>query len=100
MARKERLTNEKLNKLFDSPFSLVNYVIKQAKNKIAKGDVRSSNVAIEALNFLDLYGIQSEYAEKDDRERNLSVAGERRKEQGVGISRRKDPSLYNWSDVK
>ena len=100
MARKERLTNEKLNKLFDSPFSLVNYVIKQAKNKIAKGDVRSSYVAIEALNFLDLYGIQSEYAEKDDRERNLSAAGERRKEQGVGISRRKDPTLYNWSDVK
>ncbi|MBQ8498446.1 hypothetical protein [Chlamydia sp.] len=98
MARKDRLTNEKLNKLFDSPFSLVNYVIKQAKNKIAKGDVRSSNVAIEALNFLDLYGVQSEYVEREDRDK--PVSGERRKDQGLGASRRKDPSLYNWSDVK
>ncbi|AAF39165.1 hypothetical protein C6H88_01560 [Chlamydia muridarum str. Nigg] len=100
MARKERLTNEKLNKLFDSPFSLVNYVIKQTKNRIARGDVRSSNVAIEALNFLDLYGIQSECLERDDREQYASGAGEKRKEQSSGNSRRKDPSLYNWSDVK
>lgn len=98
MNNKERLTNEKLNKLFDSPFSLVNYAIKQAKIKMAKGDVRTSNVAIEALELLDREGVQ-------DLSEDLSALScasrhvEKKKEATVS-RKRKDLSSYSWSDVK
>lgn len=46
------LTNEHLNKEFDSPFNLVNFAIKQARNKIARGDLYGSNLVTEVL--LDL----------------------------------------------
>lgn len=46
------LTNEHLNKKFDSPFNLVNFAIKQARNKIARGDLYGSNLVTEVL--LDL----------------------------------------------
>lgn len=99
MSTKDRLTNEKLNKFFESPFSLVNYAIKQAKHKIARGDVRSANAAIEVLILLERDGIQEDISEE-----NLEVAptsGHERKREGrstPGI--RKDPSAYTWSDVK
>ncbi|AAD18274.1 hypothetical protein CpB0122 [Chlamydia pneumoniae TW-183] len=97
MIKKDRFTNEKLNKLFDSPFSLVNYAIKQAKIKIAKGDVRSSNVAIETLVLLDREGIQPEFTEEIVVTASPTV--ERKRSEHTN-SRKKDPSAYTWSDVK
>ncbi|EPP35081.1 hypothetical protein CP10139811_0254 [Chlamydia ibidis] len=99
MTNKDRLTNEKLNLLFESPFSLVNYAIKQAKNKIAKGDVRSSNVAIEALNILEREGIQPDVSEETF-QTTVTTHGEKRREGSSVSGRRKDPSAYTWSDVK
>ncbi|SPN73287.1 hypothetical protein C10C_0101 [Chlamydia serpentis] len=97
MNKKDRFTNEKLNKLFDSPFSLVNYAIKQAKIKIAKGDVRSSNVAIETLLLLDRDGIQPDFIEETTI--TVSPPVERKRSEHTN-SRKKDPSAYTWSDVK
>lgn len=92
MTKKDRLTNERLNKLFESPFSLVNYAIRQARVKIAKGDVRSSNVAIEALNVLDQEGLQPELIEEEP----FSVE----KKDHNASERKKNLSSYTWSDVK
>ncbi|SYX09118.1 hypothetical protein C834K_0670 [Chlamydia poikilotherma] len=98
MSNKDRLTNEKLNQLFESPFSLVNYAIKQAKIRITKGDVRSSNAAIEALVLLERDGVQADFTEEDV-ENTTAPITERRRE-GTTSGRRKDPSAYSWSDVK
>ncbi|AFS21472.1 hypothetical protein [Chlamydia psittaci] len=98
MTNKDRLTNEKLNQLFDSPFNLVNYVIKQAKIRIAKGDVRSSNAAIEALVLLEKEGVQADYIEEDTE--HVSTPTTEKKREGGTSGRRKDPSAYTWSDVK
>ena len=97
MTNKNRLTNEKLNLLFESPFSLVNYAIKQAKNKIAKGDVRSSNVAIETLALLDREGIQEDLIEEVVI--SAPIASMEKVRAGTP-SRKKDLSAYTWSDVK
>ncbi|WP_201457020.1 hypothetical protein [Chlamydia sp. 17-3921] len=97
MTNKNRLTNEKLNLLFESPFSLVNYAIQQAKNKIAKGDVRSSNVVIEILSLLDREGIQEDLMEEITCVAP-PVSSERSRDSYH--SRKKDPSAYTWSDVK
>lgn len=99
MIIKERLTNEKLNKMFDSPFSLVIYAIKQAKIKMARGDVRTSNVAIEALDLLDREGIQEQPSEEALAEMASARLSEKKKE-GAPSRKRKDPLLYSWSDVK
>lgn len=96
MTKKNRLTNEKLNKLFESPFNLVNYAIKQAKIKIAKKDVRSSNVAIEALNALYHDGVRPEFADKG----TSIVPPSEKKRDSVSHEKRKDMSNYVWSDVK
>ncbi|WP_348662802.1 hypothetical protein [Chlamydia vaughanii] len=98
MTNKDRLTNEKLNKLFESPFSLVNYAIKQAKHRIARGDVRSSNAAIEALVLLERDGVQSDFSEEVIE--SASAPTNERKREGSSSGRRKDPSAYTWSDVK
>lgn len=50
---KNHLTNENLNKKFDSPFNLVNYAIKLARARIAKGESYSSNVALDILDELE-----------------------------------------------
>lgn len=98
MNNKERLTNEKLNKLFDSPFSLVNYAIKQAKIKMAKGDVRTSNIAIEALELLDREGVQDL---PDDISTLTCVSRHtERKKESSATRKRKDLSSYSWSDLK
>ncbi|MEG0037247.1 MAG: hypothetical protein RSB82_04255 [Victivallaceae bacterium] len=47
------LTNENLNKKFDSPFSLVNHAIKIARSRILKGETYSSNVVIDVLEDLE-----------------------------------------------
>ncbi|EPP37360.1 hypothetical protein [Chlamydia avium] len=100
MSAKDRLTNEKLNKFFESPFSLVNYAIKQARHKIARGDVRSANAAIEVLVFLERDGIQEGVSEENSD--TLSAPTHERKREGGRVSSgmRKDPSAYTWSDVK
>lgn len=58
------LTNEHLNKEFDSPFNLVNFAIKQARNKIARGDLYGSNLVTEVLaeleHSLDMKNIDNE----------------------------------------
>lgn len=97
MTHKDRLTNEKLNKFFDNPFSLVNYAIKQAKHRIAKGDVRASNAAIEALILLERDGVQECFS--DEVSEVIPVTHDKKRE-GVSSGRKKDPSAYVWSDLK
>lgn len=98
MNNKEYLTNERLNKLFDSPFNLVNYAIKQAKIKMAKGDIRTSNVAIEALELLDREGVQ-DLSEDVSMLSSASRHTEKKKDASVPY-KRKGLSSYSWSDVK
>ncbi|WP_213357601.1 hypothetical protein [Chlamydiifrater phoenicopteri] len=94
---KGTLTNEKLNKKFDSPFVLVNCAIKQAKIRIQRGDVRTSNAAIEILELLsrDDFVLGSE-----DSIENRSGESCGRMTSSGSSYRKKDPSAYTWSDVK
>lgn len=81
------------------PFNLVVYAIKQAKIKMAKGDVRTSNVAIEALELLDREGVQEQPSDEAIAEMASARLAEKKKE-STPARKRKDPSLYSWSDVK
>lgn len=49
MSLKDTLTNEKLNDCNQNPFSLVNYAIKIAKKRIAKGDGMDLDLATDIL---------------------------------------------------
>ncbi|WP_213318251.1 hypothetical protein [Chlamydiifrater volucris] len=94
---KGTLTNEKLNKKFESPFVLVNCAIKQAKIRMQRGDVRTSNAAIEILELLgrDDFVLGGEEILENKSNENCS------KGISTGSSyRKKDPSAYAWSDVK
>lgn len=52
MSMKHSLTNEKLNARFDNPFSLVNYAIRLAKDKISRGEETEANPANDVLESL------------------------------------------------
>jgi len=52
MTLDDALTNEKLSQRFDNPFSLVNYAISLAKNRIIRGEEFDSNPATEILNLI------------------------------------------------
>ncbi|ANH78906.1 hypothetical protein [Candidatus Chlamydia sanziniae] len=97
MTKQDRFTNEHLNKFFENPFSLVNYAIKQAKIKITKGDVRSSNVAIETLLLLDREDIQIELIEETPPSPSPAIEKKRSENSNT---RKKDLSAYSWSNVK
>lgn len=49
MSTKHTLTNEALSKRFDSPFALVNYSIRIARDLILKGEDFQSNPATDVL---------------------------------------------------
>lgn len=100
MSTKDRLTNEKLNKFFESPFSLVNYAIQQAKHKIARGDVRSANAAIEVLMLLEKEGIQEGSTSEESKHVVTPPVQEKKREGKISSGMRKDPSAYTWSDMK
>lgn len=46
------LTNEKLNKLFDNPFQIVNSAIQVAKRKIGRGEQLTSDPATKILQMI------------------------------------------------
>lgn len=52
MSIKHLLTNEKLNKRFESPFALVNYAIQLAKVQIKRGYDLDTNPANEVLELI------------------------------------------------
>lgn len=52
MSLKYSLTNEKLTKRFDNPFSLVNYAIELAKVKVQRGEGIDSNPANDVLEMI------------------------------------------------
>ncbi|WP_194844006.1 hypothetical protein [Candidatus Clavichlamydia salmonicola] len=49
MGTKKYITNEFLNKKFESPFTLVNHAILQAKAKVSRGETLGSNLAVEVI---------------------------------------------------
>jgi hypothetical protein len=49
MSLKDTLTNEKLNKRFTNPFSLVNYAISLAKVRLERGEGLDSNPVNDVL---------------------------------------------------
>jgi len=49
MSLKDTLTNEKLNKRFTNPFSLVNYAISLAKVRLDRGEGLDSNPVNDVL---------------------------------------------------
>lgn len=69
MSVKQQLTNERLNERFDNPFSLVNYAIKLARDKIARGEIDSSNLANDILELIvsgeDVLEIEEERERED-----------------------------------
>ncbi|MEZ5315713.1 MAG: hypothetical protein R3E91_05875 [Chlamydiales bacterium] len=52
MSLKNTLTNETLNRKFNSPFSLVNYAISFAKMRIEKGEGIESNLANDVIELI------------------------------------------------
>ena len=49
MSLKNSLTNEKLTKRFESPFSLVNYAISIARTKMERGEEADTNLVSDVL---------------------------------------------------
>ena len=52
MTNNKPLTNEKLNKRFDNPFTLVNYAIDIAKGLIQRGEERETNTANDVMEMI------------------------------------------------
>lgn len=94
----EHLTNEWLSRLFENPFTLVNYAIRQARAKIAKGDVRSPNAAVETLELLGRKQASELHHSSEEKEGLESQQSE--SPQSYSSGRKKDFSTYSWKDVK
>jgi hypothetical protein len=78
MSLKNTLTNEKLNKRFINPFSLVNYAISLAKVRLERGEGLESNLANDVLELIasnrdKLPDIKEEYEEENTFEEKESV---------------------------
>lgn len=78
MSLKNTLTNEKLNKRFINPFSLVNYAISLAKVRLERGEGLESNPANDVLELIasnrdKLPDIKEEYEEENTLEEKESV---------------------------
>lgn len=66
---KRRLTNEKLTKQCDNLFSLVNFAISLAKQKIESGEELDTNPVSEILDSLDSYSQNlNESLEENDKD--------------------------------